>query len=71
VKSQTKDDNLIKIKEIAELNFIKGEPFLNKVFACYFGGGISAEVGSLYLIAKPPPSFLSPLRLALHLGFPS
>jgi hypothetical protein len=31
VKSQTKDDNLIKIKEIAKLNFVEGEPFLNKV----------------------------------------
>jgi hypothetical protein len=30
-KSQTKDDNLIKNKEIAKLNFIKSEPFLNKV----------------------------------------
>jgi hypothetical protein len=30
-KSQTKDDKLIKIKEIAKLNFIKDEPFLNKV----------------------------------------
>jgi hypothetical protein len=33
-KSQTKDDNLIKTKEIAKHNFVKGEPFLNIVFAC-------------------------------------
>jgi hypothetical protein len=39
-----------KLKEITKLNFVKGEPFLNKVssgFCCYLGGGISAEMVSL------------------------
>src|SRR6266849_314237 len=59
-----------RIKEIAKLNFVKGEPFLNKVLLASWGGGISAEMVSLYLIAKPPPSCLIPLRPTPHLwGF--
>jgi hypothetical protein len=57
---------LEKNKEIAKLNFVKGEPFLNKVSSGYLGGGMSAEVVSLYLIAKTPPSCLIPLRPTPH-----
>src|SRR4030088_2595490 len=56
-----------RIKEIAKLNFVKGEPFLNQVSAAW-----EVEYRQRWvrfnLIAKPPPSCLIPLRLPPHLG---
>src|SRR4030081_2981651 len=56
-----------RIKEIAKLNFVKGEPFLNQVSAAWEVEYRQRWVRFI-LIAQPPPSCLIPLRLPPHLG---